>query len=207
MKTSLTLGLSVLLAASLVLDGCRVGDGDPFLSLRSRKARLAGEWHVTSGEGSTIFNGASGTQTTTWSHDGSIYTEVTPSLTIAYGLTIEYEFEKDGAYSMTSSKTYGSPATTIVVSDKGKWNFTGGVGKTKNKSQIVLRAESRVQSTVTGSSTVTQTFTYNGSDMPTTIYDLYELKNKEIIITRDGSWTDDTGQTTTQKEKWTLSPK
>jgi hypothetical protein len=204
---SLRLGLGALLVAGMALSGCRVGDGDPFLSLRSRKARLSGEWNVSSGEGSTISTNSSGTQVTTWTHDGSLYTERSPSGTVIYAMTIEYEFEKDGAYSITTTKTYASPATTIVVSDKGTWNFTGGVGKTKNKSQLILRAESRVQTTINNTSSVTQTFTYSGSDSPTTLYDLYELRNKEVILTRDGSWTDDTGQTTTQKEKWTLSAK
>ena len=44
------LAIAILVSSLAPLNGCRKGEEDPFLSLRSRKARIAGTWTATSYE-------------------------------------------------------------------------------------------------------------------------------------------------------------
>jgi hypothetical protein len=39
-----------LIGLTLIVGACRKGENDPLLSLKSRQARLAGEWVVSSSE-------------------------------------------------------------------------------------------------------------------------------------------------------------
>jgi hypothetical protein len=47
--------IAVLVSSLASLNGCRKGEEDPFLSLRSRKARIAGTWTATSYEESSTY--------------------------------------------------------------------------------------------------------------------------------------------------------
>lgn len=49
MKTSKFLAIAILLFPLLSLVGCKVGDNDPFLSLRSRDNRISATWKLESG--------------------------------------------------------------------------------------------------------------------------------------------------------------
>ncbi|HRH63758.1 MAG TPA: hypothetical protein PLI68_10565, partial [Bacteroidia bacterium] len=68
----------VVLAAVSVLPACKKGEEDPFLSLRSRKSRVAGEWTVESREEkvttSKISPSVNSTSTETTTVNGSTYT-------------------------------------------------------------------------------------------------------------------------------------
>ena len=50
MKTKSFLAIALIFSSLLVFTGCRKGEDDPFLSFRSRTARLTGEWKLKSGE-------------------------------------------------------------------------------------------------------------------------------------------------------------
>lgn len=75
----------VLIAGTLVLPSCKKGEDDPFLSLRSRKSRVAGTWEVKE----VVINGI----------------KQTP-----FG-TVTYVFEKDGTLEI-KSKVGSLPETT-----------------------------------------------------------------------------------------------
>lgn len=191
MKT-VKIALAALVITALSFEGCKKGEGDPFLSLKSRKARVAGEWKVTKGEGKDI----SGSATTTWTYDGTTQTNTTGAFTSTDKFTDEYTFEKDGTFKLTETDNNGSPAVVTTVT--GTWNFTGGVGDMKNKSQLLLTY------LVITSGTVTTT--YSGSDAPSSYMDIYQLKSKEMIFKGTGTTTTAAGQTTSDFQ-WTLEPK
>jgi hypothetical protein len=201
MKTFAKVTVAMLVLASLGLESCKKGEGDPFLSLRSRKGRVAGEWKVTAGKGSSVSSASS----TTWTYDGATEssTEVigTSSTTDTDTYTKEYTFEKDGTYTSSHIETVGT--TTITTTTKGNWNFEGGVGEVKNKSQIVMVTTEYTES----NGTTTNTTSYTGSTpFNTEVWDVYQLKSKEMIVKSKTSMTSGTNTSTTESE-WTLTAK
>jgi hypothetical protein len=198
MKTSIKIAVAALVLASFGFEGCKKGEGDPFLSLKSRKSRVAGEWKSTKGEGTRVTTSGSVSSTDAITYDGAVETTTTttsPATTTSTSTdkyTDTYDFEKDGTFTLTHTDNNSSTAT--VSTTKGNWNFTDGVGEAKKKSQIVLF----ITSMTSGSATVS----YTGSDCPQVIYDLYELKSKEMVIIDKGTSTGSSSSTT--EIKWTL---
>jgi hypothetical protein len=74
MKKTLVLGLSIILLAG-GSSSCKKGENDPFMLLRSRKARVSGEWIVSSAE---IISNSTGWYESS-SYDGK--TETTTTIT------------------------------------------------------------------------------------------------------------------------------
>lgn len=119
------ISVGVLLAP--VLEGCKKGDEDPGLSLRSRKGRIAGEWNVSNYDETTTFtqnsstfigpstNSSSSNGTIKLTYDGENFTteNITNSSTggstsvksIAKG-DFKYAFEKDGTFTLTQTKMF-----------------------------------------------------------------------------------------------------
>jgi hypothetical protein len=97
------------------LAGCKKGENDPFLSLKSRNARITGTWKLTSQESTQTdtFDGESEVYSTTF--DGVNLTTIDPvqTTTITYSQTIE--IKKDGKYKMTRVED----GTTYV--NEGSW--------------------------------------------------------------------------------------
>ncbi len=175
MKAIAKITVAVLMLGTLALESCKKGEGDPALSLRSRKARFAGEWTVSAGKGSST----SGSTTTSWVYDGATETTTYPS-PLPQGTdkyTISFTVEKDGTWTSVYTDTDANPDP--VLTQTGTWNFTGGVGEAKNKSSVIMRTLTMTQ----GSTTVT----YTGDDGPVSMMDIYQLKNKEIIVKTTGT--------------------
>lgn len=198
MNTFSKIALAAVTISALAFTGCKKGEGDPFLSLSSRKARLAGEWKTTKGEGGRTYTFASQNFTETMTYDGTTQTTITTtsagSSTNTDKYTQEMTFEKDGTFKIVN--TDNNSSTAVVETMSGAWNFTGGVGEAKNKSQVVLY----VESWTSGSATET----YTGSNRPTMLYDLYQLKGKEIILIDKGTGSNGNES---REYKWTLEPK
>ena len=196
MRTLSKITLLALVITSASFVGCKKGEGDPFLSLSSRKARMAGDWKVASGTGTETSVFGNTTITETHTYDGAVMTTVTtPGNTTSIDkFTQEMSFDKDGRFTIVYTDNNGN--TPTVTTTSGQWNFTGGVGEQKNKSQLILYTES----VSSGNSSMT----YTGADRPTTLYDIYQLKGKEIILKTVGS---SSFGPTTQDMTWTLEPK
>ena len=205
MKKLFRLALIVAVALPAVtFVGCKKGENDPFLSLRSRKGRVAGEWKVTGGEGESVSNSSGSSTTTTWTYDGTqeSSTSVTTSGSSTFTsnstnkYTVDYTFDKDGNFTMTEVDNNDTPAETTTYA--GTWNFTGGVGEMKNKSQLILH--------VTSISSGGVTTNYTGDDAMTMMYNIDQLKNKEMIFKSEGSSPSWSGSgTDTNKGSWTLT--
>lgn len=200
----------VVLAAVAVLPACKKGEEDPFLSLRSRKSRVAGEWTVEFREekvtNTKVSPSVSSTSTETTTINGSTYTynylsgSTTTTVNGTVG-TYKVTFEKDGAwkstYEYTTVFTFGtSPFTTkettiTQIESSGIWNFLGKIGDAKNKENMSVSTTS--EKTVKTITSVTTTPGSVDTDVTTEtssksyapnesvqVWKLIELKNKEM---------------------------
>lgn len=163
--------LLLMLCSLFTLTNCKKGEDDPFLSLRSRKARVVGEWTMKSGTGKiSAVSGTSGASFT----NNITYTETNYTETSSYpggGSSgthqLKITFERDGSFIYTESMD----GSTFIA--KGTWNFTGGIGENKRKEQLVLHVIS--YSDPDGS------VTYAGNYTDLT-YNIKELRNKKMVL-------------------------
>lgn len=186
----------VALIAAPLLQSCKKGDGDPFFSIYSRKARVAGDWKISSltdvftvGKVTveTTYDGNKRKEKTTV-HDSIIHvTNPTPhDSTFDYITnwtwtgTVAYTFDKKGTYDILENFQDDTTQAKYTAEEKGLWYFTGG-GKNsgfKYKELLGLQMRSYVYNPDGGSS-YTNTGAGNNDQQ---IFEIYELKNNEIIL-------------------------
>ena len=185
--------LLILVVVLMALPACKKGKDDPGISLRSRKARLSGEWKLTAG--TTTSTG--GSSTTTDVYNGSTCTETQGTNSVTFAYTEKITFDKKGTFE------YDLVSGTDIMTVKGSW-FFGGKAKDldlKKKESVVLMITSEVETS--GGTTTTETLT--GSDIQSVTWNIDELKNKEMIVIYDGTYTSlsssdsDTGTMTYQQ--------
>jgi hypothetical protein len=160
-KTKVIVAL-IGLSSVMFFDSCKKGEDDPFLSFRSRKGRVAGEWKMT--DYKAVDSDGSGTTTIT--SNGSTYTVANQFGSFTGTLTWEGEFDKDGKYKYTRIEDGDAEVS------EGTWNFTAGVGELKKKSQITIYETSYA------SGGTSATWTGNYVDRA---YDLKELRHKKMV--------------------------
>jgi hypothetical protein len=158
-----TLLLITFIAA--FLSGClKKGEDDPLISFRTRKARVVGNWTMTSGKRSYSYGGFF-TETT---YDKTNYYSQTnydtnyPPRQESGSAKFTIKFNKDGT--VNYQRFLGSQDEFGLF---GTWNFTGGVGKHKNKEQIIFY-DGRISNNITD-------FTFN----------IRELRNKKMVLYRE----------------------
>ncbi len=142
--------LAILVVASSIT-ACKKGEDDPFLSLRSRDARLIGEWKLTAVAGKTTATGSetvtnsAGTLTTTENlsvdenYNGTVLeTKVTYSIAESPGstesestssktnLTLELTINDDGTAVVTTTSTPVSVTTVRVPANPRPSFITSG---------------------------------------------------------------------------------
>lgn len=203
MKKLLVLSIAAL-ALVANLSSCKKGENDPFLSLKSRKARLTGEWTVTKIEGTSSDKNSSfpiADVTSTTTYDGTTETTTTTTVmgtdTDTETYTLSFVFDKDGTY--TQTKVEG---TTTEV-ETGNWIFLG-----KNKTAEIANKEAiQLNPTSTSSTTngVTVTSTSTGFTNSKTLM-IDQLKSKEIVLI-DSSSNTSGSQVSTDEMKITLTAK
>lgn len=133
-----------------IFNGCKKGDQDPFLSLRSRDGRLINEWKLTKIQGSIIqahiLPSPDVTTTINYSYDGAKYSEITAVDTTSETVKVEYtgtysmNIKEDGTVTInevTTSLT-NSPVTK-TLSSNGTWVWAAG---NKKKDHLLLSFES-----------------------------------------------------------------
>ncbi len=198
--------LAIGLVASSSLTSCKKGENDPFLSLRSRKARVAGEWTIKTGSQTDSFTSGGNTTSSVSTVSETTLTVVDnssgTSVTYVYNIgEFSMTFEKDGTFKSTTTLTLASIDGTAVSgqtasteSKTGHWTFLGKDkdGDYKNKERIVMTSTSVTNTQ--GSSTSTTTYTGN---QETEVWVIDQLKNKEMIVTADYSDSDGTSTSST----------
>jgi hypothetical protein len=124
----------LMCAASLMMVAtysCKKGENDPFLSLKSRDARIVGEWTLESQESTststTSFDGDTYTSLTTTKFDGTVYTSTETADGETNTNTFSYSYKvnimKDGTYELTTVADGNTSKTT------GSWWWTSDAKK------------------------------------------------------------------------------
>lgn len=166
--------LFILLSIVPFFWACKKGEQDPLISLRSRKARLVGEWNMKKGiagititePGKNLFNQSifmNGTE-------ADIHETEDGTTPIIYRTryTLFLNFKKDGTF--TFNENFGG----YLLQASGTWNFMGRVGEDKNKESIVLRIDKAEKGY-----TRDNLFNKIGTEV---IYKIVELRNKTLIM-------------------------
>lgn len=185
-KTLLVLSSFLLMGISFV--GCqKKGANDPSISFHGRKARLCGDWVISAGT-STSTSGST-TQTDTWTSN-TLTTVIGSTTTTGTNAKYNLSIVKDGTWKSDMSVTYtvGSSSVISTQTQSGIWNWTGGIGDVKKREQFLMKT---LSSTSTQGST-TSISTYTGDSAPVTVYEIDQLKNKELIIIWTGTSTQGT---------------
>ncbi|HLP39836.1 hypothetical protein [Lacibacter sp.] len=138
------LRIGLLFSIVVFLDSCfKKGEDDPFVSLRTRKDRVAGKWRVTSINKVDSSSYGDGSQVNKWFYklNGGEYID---SYTFVFNnqvreirvkkgkRTLYYEFDKNRNYRMYD---YTDDDTTII---KGKWGFNDKSEYIKKKIAIYI---------------------------------------------------------------------
>lgn len=156
-----------------VTSACKKGPNDPAFSLRTRKARVVGEWQIKTGT-STFSTTDSQNNTTSdrFTYSGNTYdyagTDINGQSFIGTGkYFFKMNFDKEGNVKIT--ETYDN-FTSII---NGTWNFNGGIGNNNSKEQIIIH--------VTYASYPVGATKYSGNQTDLT-YTLTELRNKKMSL-------------------------
>lgn len=164
----------LLLLASIIVfplfTGCfGVGEDDPFISLRSRKARLTGDWDISSYYknvkqiNDTVARFRVITEVSGDDYDKTIQYLGTDSVAEIEGIVLNAEmtFDKNGNFTyafeyQTEEKKQNSETfstTTITATHKntmnGTWNFLAGIDDYSNKERLSLVVLNEQNSVVT----------------------------------------------------------
>lgn len=166
----------LVLASFLLAPSCRKGEDDPFLSLRSRKARLTGEWKLKSGSESYEFNGIN------IQIDYSENKKIINSTEYTYSEKIV--FDKKGEYEWTCEDN------NAAYREKGSWEF-GRKSKSKDYkaketvtlyiSEIVTQGGESSETEYFGGDFILLDGHYNIKSIK-----LQELRNKKMVIVATG---------------------
>jgi len=151
------LAIAIITLSSL-FPACKKGENDPFLSLRSRDARLTGTWKLKSftftQTSVDVINNRPITSTTIEEYNGTvIITTNNDGTTESEAFSSETTYDKDGTYTTISTDVDGETTTetdywwwegadknkTYIVTEEGRWY----VDKLSNKEMVLLREFSR----------------------------------------------------------------
>ena len=160
--------IAIAIVGLTTMSSCKKGENDPFLSLKSRKARITGEWKLTGGSSTNTYTsgGVIGSSTTTYTSSSYTITSVN-SYTATYSETMT--IEKDGTYEVVVT----DDGETYTV--KGVWFFSGKVKDLdlKNKEAIVMVSQEYSEPGYFE--------TYNGL-YGDDVMIIDQLKNKEVVF-------------------------
>jgi ribonuclease BN (tRNA processing enzyme) len=167
-----------------VFQSCKKGEGDPFFSIYSRKARLCNEWKVSKyTETYEIKDTTITTEITDKQKKITVEARFIDTTIYRYYLLIgdlNYKFEKNGTYERYEAFTDDTTKVNNVTVQTGLWYFTGG-GKGSATKEKELLALQMTQYTFNPMSPTTYTITYSG-DNKLELFHIYSLKKNEIVL-------------------------
>ncbi len=191
---------------------CKKGEDDPFLTIKSRNARLIGEWEMVDYNETSITTTSNTTTTTTTTYSGTTYTNTvvddngsdSNTGTVAYSVT----FNNDGTFDRVVNITVNNDTYTSVTitTDKGVWYWACKNNEldTKNKEVLVMQLSSQITTFTAGSYNTTDSYTWEGLNCPLEYLKIKGLSSKEITFNMEGKYTDNdptiTYSTTTTAE-------
>jgi hypothetical protein len=189
-----------LLFVILMLSACKKGENDPLISLRTRKARVAGEWKMKEGtllsekrdRNYHLYIFRTTYSKNTWERTNDYFFQGTSQGQSKYSGTCKYEMsvKKDGSFK------YSQTEDNVLKISYGTWSFSGSVGKHKNKDQLLVTLDS-----VTNN--YAKTIFYKGSDLALT-YTIKELRNKKMVLLSEYSFLSSTDREEITKGDYTF---
>lgn len=205
MKSKIIIGL-LILGIILPIASCKKGENDPFLSLRSRKARISGEWELESKESSTSQNiPGMGFSSSSGRFSNGLYNEFTAdfdgnSYTSSYSYNFQLNVEKSGSFE--STERADDQSQTI----KGFWSFLprNKEAELKNKEAVMFSVQNELY---TSGSFVSSTNYTNKGLNPGVVYLIDRLTNKEMILITEQTYNTNEGETYSIKETLTFKAK
>ena len=190
------------------ISSCKKGEGDPFISFISRKARLAGEWKVTSL--TSQYKYANRVYETSFSAGAKKMSltvkDTTPAFSISttYHGNINIDYQKEGNYSYSETFKNDSTGEVATTEITGIWYFMGKNSEMGYKDKELLAMQ--VQNYLFNPNLTGDYSTIYQCENTLDVYQIYELKNKEIILKVEKSETIDFIKYTTTLEM-TLVPR
>lgn len=174
-RSTCILGVVFLLAAG----SCKKGADDPAVSLRSRRARLAGEWRMQTGSASLNFSTG---YTESYAFDGRSETINTTPGSGAYTLyyykgtyLLNFKIFDNGTFTMKETEDGN------ILEAQGNWAFNSGVGAEKKKESVTFC----INNVIKGSTTDFHVLNRWGT---TFTYHIRELRNKKLSIYSSGTF-------------------
>jgi hypothetical protein len=180
MKSLVKYLLIAIVAITLIpVSSCKKGPNDPFLSFRSRAARLEGKWTLSSSSYKIVDVKGNTTTTKDYSYDGTkmSFTITTKTgnlqpvvITDSYLYSETWTVDKDNTYS--KAKIEDAEASSEI----GSWAFMNKDkdAALKNKEAVVLLPTKFVDQ---------NGVSLNGKTDASEILVLDELRNKKVVIT------------------------
>jgi len=172
--------LTVAMAVPM-FQSCKKGENDPFLSIKSRKARLCQDWKLVAAEGTQTSGGAMSTYT----FNGTTWTEMGSGQTFSYNVTWTMSFDKGGPYTIYLMYTaIGGAGGTYTETIKGNWWFGS-----KNKSADYKDKETVVLQETSYSNSDGDIYTYSGANCPMSVIQLDKLSGSQMVTLENGTTT------------------
>jgi hypothetical protein len=141
----------IFLSAIIILfsDGCKKGEEDPLISLRTRTARLKNTWKLISATRSETESYVLPEMTivTNSEYDGEkeiILTNSGQTITDTLFYNVQYEFQRDYRYQKKYvGKNPDNPADNVILYEEGRWEFLtrSKTENVRNKEQLLLMPE------------------------------------------------------------------
>ena len=197
MKKTIFKMTMVLFISVIAFSGCKKGEDDPGISFRSRTARLAGNWKLSSMDYTTTNTGNGSTSTAHYTYSGTILSYVytsngyTDTQTLMY--TNNIEIEKDGTY----NQTIIYDGNNNIETGNWLWVRKSKEQDLKKKEAVLFSSTSKTDSD--GTSTYSGKTNLGGNAMV-----IKRLANKEMVFLFDYSHTTSDGKVNNTTGTWTF---
>lgn len=205
MKALKYIAIASLAITAGLSTSCKKGENDPFLSLSTRKARLTGEFTVSSSYSKSTYTSGGVTSTSINDYNGSTntytYSSGGFSSSSLENKTIDFVINRDGSFTRTTINTTDEEKTV----ETGIWTFAGKdkTSDYKNKEVVVFYTQKTEFTDLSDNSVVTEeTTSVNFGET----YVIDQLKGKEIIFKASESSTG-TSSSNSYESNMTLSKK
>ncbi len=174
--------LIAILLLGMIVPACKKGDEDPFLSLRTRKNRLTGDWKVEQYEKYSNYGPIRSIRYVT---DSGLVFLKEDSTSYYRPFSWSLSFKGDGAYTAemreefpVDSSSTGNTYTVVTV-EKGEWKFTGGNGVPNRSELLFLNEEVSMERSDQGSNI--DIVSVSGP-MKGEVFTIDRLSNKELWL-------------------------
>ena len=202
-KQILKLSMAVAIIA-LVFSGCKKGENDPFISLKSRTSRLTNTWELSAMDYTSTSVNSTYTSSYKYSYSSGIQT-VTSTTTVGGSsstttststLTKKITFEKDGTYKVEIN----DDGDLSTIEGNWAWLEKSKPAELADKEAVMLSTTKEVD----GSDTDNYSGKSNDFD-DMLVFD--KLSSKELVVLYDYTNTDSDGYTYTKKGTITYTKK